>query len=88
MKEIRKINDQELDAIFETNEAPEDIYYDRNKIMINGQMFYRESIVNDEKPTTKSTAASLIRKEPEFNFKDIIDEVYMILEEHKIDGLY
>ena len=88
MKEIRKINDQELDTILETNEAPEDIYYDRNKIMINGQMFYRESIVNDEKPTTKSTAASLIRKEPEFNFKNIIDEVYMILEEHKIDGLY
>ena len=88
MKEIKKINDQLLDVLLDNAEESEELYYDRNKIMINGQLFYRESIISDDKPTTKSTAGSLIRKEPEFNFKDHIDDIYMILDQHGLDGLY
>ena len=83
MKEIRKIADCEIDRLLEENKS-DDFYYDRNKVIVDGLLMYRESKIDETKITTKSTAQSLIKKEAEFDY-NYVEEIYSILEERGLD---
>lgn len=85
MKKPLTIEDAELDAII--REKQSDVYaWDTSKIIIDGVLYYRKSIVNDE-VSTKSTANSLIKKEPVFDYS-FMDDIYRILDEHNIDQIF
>lgn len=85
MKKPLTIEDAELDAII--REKKSDVYaWDPSKIIIDGILYYRKSIVNDE-VSTKSTANSLIKKEPVFDYS-FMDDIYRILDEHNIDQIF
>ena len=82
MKKPLTIEDAELDAII--REKQSDVYaWDTSKIIIDGILYYRKSIVNEE-VSTKSTANSLIKKESVFDYS-FMDDIYRILDEHDID---
>lgn len=85
MKKPLTIEDVELDEIIKQKQS--DKYaWDPTKIIIDGILYYRKSIVSDE-VSTKSTASSLIKKEPVFDFS-FMDDVYRILDEHNIDQIF
>ena len=85
MKKPLTIEDAELDAII--REKQSDVYaWDTSKIIIDGILYYRKSIVNEE-VSTKSTANSLIKKEPVFDYS-FMDDIYRILDEHDIDQIF
>lgn len=83
---IRTIEDSELDAIL-SEKMSEQYAWDTSKIIIDGLLYYRKSIVNEEAPSTKSTAQSLIKKEPAFDYS-YMDAVYKILDDKKIPQIF
>lgn len=85
MKKPLTIEDKVIDKFIEKHPS-EDYAWDHSKIILDGILYYRESIVSD-KISTKMTAGSLIKKEPAFDFH-FMDDVYRILEEHALDGIY
>ena len=85
MKKPLTISDAELDAILQQKQSA--LYaWDASKIIIDGVLYYRASIVSDEVPT-KSTASSLIKKEPSFDYS-YMDTVYKILDNNGINQIY
>ena len=83
MKKVLSIEDSLLNELLEANKS-EDFAWNKNKIVINNVMYYRQSIVTDT--STKSTAQSLIKKEAEFDY-NFCDDMYAILDEHKLDHI-
>lgn len=83
MKKINEINDAELDQLIEANKS-EDFAWNKNKIIIDGILYYRKSVVTDV--STKSTAASLIKKEADLDY-NYCEEIYATLDENGIDAL-
>lgn len=79
------IDDAELDSILKSK-VNDKYAWDPSKIVIDGILYYRASIVKDE-VSTKSTAMSLIKKEPAFDFS-FMDDVYKILDEHDIEHIF
>lgn len=69
---IRTIPDKKLDEILKKS-TDERFSWDPNKIKIKGALYYRESIVTED--GTKSTAASLIKKESYFDFS-FMEDIY------------
>ena len=55
MKKVLSIEDNLLNELLEANKS-EEFAWNKNKIVINNVMYYRQSIVTDT--STKSTAAS------------------------------
>lgn len=84
-KQVLTINDRELDDIIKEH-IDEKFAWDPTKILIDGRLYYRESIANTG-VSTKMTAASIIKKEPEFDYH-FMDEVYSILDEHKVPQIF
>lgn len=82
MKETLTIADGELDQILEENTS-EEYAWDENRVIINGALYFRKSIITDE-VSNKSTAQSLIKKEPEFDYS-FMDDVYRIMDENEMD---
>lgn len=85
MYKTKIIADAELDAILKKHEN-ENISWDRDKVLIDGVMYYRESLCQIEAPTNKMTAQSLIKNEPAFDYS-FMDEVYTILDENGLDHI-
>lgn len=85
MRKAKTINDNLLDEIIMNNESDK-YWWDTSKIIIDGVTYYRNSIVNDN-VSNKSTANSLIKKEPVFDYS-FMDEVYEILDNHKINMIW
>lgn len=82
---FQKISDKELDEILEKHKSDKFVY-DDSKIYIDGLLYYRESICVNDKISTKSTAKSLIEKEPYFDY-GFMEDVYRIIDEAKIDDM-
>lgn len=79
MKTLKTIADKKLDSIVQRFDS-DNYYWDTSKIIIDGILYYRESIVTNN-VSTKSTASSLIKKEPDFDYS-FMDEVYRIIDEN------
>ncbi len=85
MKKPLTIEDKIIDKFLEKHPS-EDYAWDPCKIILDGVLYYRKSIVSDE-ISTKSTANSLIKKEPAFDFH-FMDDVYRIIDEHNVPAIY
>lgn len=79
---LQEIQDYRLDELIAENISPT-YFWDPNRIIIDGVMFYRSSRMSDI--SNKSSANSLIQKEPYFSYS-FVEEVYNILE--KYDDIY
>lgn len=85
MRKVKTIMDSLLDEIIIDHESDK-YWWDTSKIIIDGVMHYRNSIVKDD-VSNKSTANSLIKKEPVFDYS-FMDRVYEIINEHAIDTIF
>lgn len=85
MKKVNTIDDAKLDQLIAANTSHE-FYWDRSKIILQGVLMYRKSIVSEE-TTTKSTAQSLIKKEAEFDY-NFCEEMYEILDKNGLNQIF
>lgn len=81
------IENKKLEKIL-SGKNTEKIAFEKDKIIIDGKMvFAKNPYFYNKKPTTnKSTALSLIRKEPEFNY-NFCEEMYYVLQQFGVQRI-
>ena len=84
MRKIFPIADYKIDEYLEQNKS-EDYHWDENTIIVNGVPMTRESVV-DAMPKTKTTASSIIKKDPQFDFS-FMNEFYLRMDQLGIDHI-
>ena len=84
MKKVFPIADYKIDELLENNKSVE-YHWDENKVIYNGVLMTRASIV-DAMPKTKTTASSIIKKDPQFDYS-FMDELYIRLDQMGLDHI-
>lgn len=84
MKKIFPIADYKIDELLKANPS-EDYHWDENTIVYNGVRMTRQSVVQTM-PTNKTTASSIIKKDPQFDYS-YMDELYIRLDQMGLDHI-
>ena len=84
MKKQYSIADYKIDELLEANRS-EDYHWDENHVIVDGVLMTRDSVLQTI-PNTTVTAASIIKKDPQFDYS-FMDTVYIRLDQMNIDHI-